>query len=60
MESKITFYAAFESEKNIKDNILIKRLYISPQIIRLNDINIQTGTTTNLVESSNGAWQAGS
>ena len=63
MKSKNTIDASLEVEQNIKeDRVLITRLrpYTPPQIIRLDELNIQTGTTTNLVEASNGAWQAGS
>jgi len=37
-----------------------RRLYTPPQIICLTDSNIETGTETNLKETSFGVWKSGS
>lgn len=63
MKSKNTIDASLDVEQNIKEDcVLITRLrpYTPPQITRLDEFNIQSGTTTNLIEASNGAWHAGS
>lgn len=58
MDSNITINTSVEVENGIYTNN--RRLYTPPKIIHLVDSNIESGTTTNLVEASGGAWKAGS
>lgn len=49
-----------EIVKEESAHIAYRRPYAPPQIIRLNDVNVESGITTHLVETSGGVWNAGS
>ena len=64
MTSKITSDTSVDNVgKKINedsDRIPSRRFYTPPLIIRLEDSNIESGTTTNLKEASSGVWITGS
>lgn len=63
MKSKNTIDTSIKVRKNInEDNLHItnRRIYITPELIRLADSTIEGGTTTNLAEATGGVWNAGS